>query len=372
MMNVALLDATAPNNLAPAPDTLIGNTGVSYNAAQLITFACHAVDNTVFVSPTPQPSWFDTLNGELGVAQTLAQQWIDTLGPDVSKTIPLQVIDFGSDFTAATNAILQIVQQNPTASGATNPYVIEVQTIIQQTLLPPIQAVITQMTQTNTDLVTWGNSMQTAHNNLVSGATNIQSAETQLQADIGQMNAAIAALNAEITQENQAIAASAAGIGIGIFALVVGVALAPETGGASLLVGGVIGAAGIIGGGVTWGVMQSKINDQFNQIAADQQELNDDQRQLVALQGLQMASDGAVASIELATQALSKLMTQWGTLQGELQGVVTQLQSAEAQLSTITEGIFTQAAVTEWTQAIATANNLVNAQVPIQSQTLPM
>ncbi|SNS63485.1 haemolytic enterotoxin (HBL) [Pseudomonas japonica] len=369
MMNVALTD---PSNTTQAPDTLSGNTSVSYNAAQLITFACHAVVNTVFISPTPQPSWFDSLNAELGVAQTLSQQWIDTLGPQVTKTIPLQVINFGSDFTAATNAILQIVQQNPTASGADNPYVIEVQTIIEQTLLPPIQAVIDQMTQTTTALTTWGDQMQAAHNNLVSGATNIQSAETQLTADINQMNAAITALNAEIQQENKAIAASAAGIGVGIFALVVGVALAPETGGASLLVGGAIGAAGIIGGGVTWGVMQSKINDQFNQIAADQQELDDDQRQLVALQGLQMASDGAVASLELATQSLSRLQTQWATFQGELQGVVTQLQAADQQLSTITEGVFTQAAVTEWDQAIVTANSLVNAQVPIESQTLPM
>lgn len=371
-MNIALAQSTDPNDLSPAPDTLSGNTGVSYNAAQLITFACHAVANTVFVSPTPQPSWFDTLNSELGVAQTLSQQWIDSLGPQVTKTIPLQVINFGANFTAATNAILQIVQQNPTASGADNPYVIEVQTIIQQTLLPPIQTVIDQMTQTNTDLANWGDQMQTAHNNLVNGATNIQTAETQLTTDIAKMNTAISNLNAEINQENQYIAASAAGIGIGIFALVVGVALAPETGGTSLLIGGFIGAAGVIGGGVTWGVMQSKINDQFNQIAADQQELNDDQRQLVALQGLQLASNNAVTSIELATQSLSKLMTQWGTFQGELQGVVTQLQSAEAQLSTITEGVFTQAAVTEWNQAIVSANNLVNAQVPIQTQTLSM
>lgn len=368
-MNAALND---PTNLAPAPDTLFGNTGVSYNAAQLITFACHAVVNTVFISPTPQPSWFDSLNSELGVAQTLSQQWIDTLGPEVTKTIPLQVINFGSDFTAATNAILQIVQQNPTASGATNPYVMEVQTIIEQTLLPPIESVINQMGQTTTALTTWGDSMQQAHNNLVNGAVNIQAAETSLTADINQMNNAITTLNAEITQENQAIAASAAGIGIGIFSLVVGIALAPETGGASLLVGGVIGAAGVIGGGVTWGVMQNKINDQFSQIAADQQELADDQRQIVALQGLQVASDGAVSSLELATQALSKLQTQWQTLQGELQGVVTQLQNAEAQLSTITQGIFTQAAQTEWAEAITTANNLVNAQVSIQSQMLPM
>ncbi|MGH8383270.1 hypothetical protein [Pseudomonas sp.] len=151
-----------------------------------------------------------------------------------------------------------------------------------------------------------------------------------------------------------------------------GIALAPETGGASLLIGGGIGAAGIIGGSVTWGVMQHKINEQFDDIAKDQQELADDQRQLVALQGLQLASSNAVSSIELATQSLSKLQTQWGTFQGELQGVVASLQSADQAISTIVQGVFTKAAQTEWATAMDTANSLVNAKIEIQAQTLPM
>lgn len=364
--------ATDPNSTAPAPDDIFGNTGVSYNAAQLITFACHAVANTVFVAPSPKPSWFDDLKSELVAAQTLAQQWIDTLGTSVTKTIPLQVINFGADFTGATNAILKIVAENPNAQGATNPFVLQIKAIIQQTLLPPIQTVIDQMAQITTDLTTWGAAMQVAHNNLANGATNIQSAEISLQGDIDKMNNAISALNDEIAGENKAIAASAAAIGIGIFALVVGIALAPETGGASLLIGGAIGAAGIIGGSVTWGIMQSKINAQFDEISKDQKEKADDQRQLVALQGLQLASNNAVSSIELATQALSKLQTQWGTFNGELQGVVNQLESAENAISTIVQGVFTSAAQTEWAAAITTATNLSNAKVEIQSQTLPM
>ncbi|HCN46835.1 MAG TPA: non-hemolytic enterotoxin lytic component L1 [Pseudomonas sp.] len=369
MMNVAL---TNPNDMTQAPDNLFGNTGTSYNASQLITFACHALANTVFTSPSPQPQWFPTLNSELLAAQALAQQWIGTLGPQVSSTIPLQVINFGSDFTAATTTIQQIVAQDPSAQGADNPNVIEIQTIIQDTLLQPIEQVISAMTTTSTSLTNWGTQMQTAHTNLSSGATNIQSTETALQANITQMNDAITSLTAEIQQENEIIAGSAAGIGVGIFGLVAGIALAPETGGASLLVGGVVGAAGIIGGGVTWGVMQSKINSQFAQIAADQQTLQDDQRELVALQGLQIASSGALASINLATQFLSKLQTQWGTLQGELKGVVSQLENAENSVQVITQGVFTNAAITEWTTAMQTANNLVNTKIQIQSQMLPM
>jgi len=326
----------------------------------------------VFVAPSPKPDWFDDLNSELVVAQKLAQQWIDTLGPQVTSTIPLQVINFGSDFLAATNAIISIANANPTAQGADNPYVMEIRMIIEQTLLPPLQAVLAQMDDTSTMLATWGNAMQQAHNDLASGSTNIQAAEIDLQNDITKMNTAISSLQSEIDAENKAIAASAAAIGIGIFALVVGIALAPETGGASLLIGGGIGAAGIIGGGVTWGVMQSRINSQFDEIAKDQQELADDQRQLVALQGLQMASSNAVSSIEMATQSLSKLQTQWSTFDGEIKNVIDQLNQADQAISVIVQSVFTSAAQTEWKAAMDTANSLVNAKIEIQTQTLPM
>lgn len=367
-MSAVLKDPTP----APAPDNLFGNTGVSYNAAQLITFASHAVANTVFVAPSPKPDWFDDLNDQLGAAQVLAQQWIDTYGPQVTQTIPLQVINFGSNFTAATDAILAIVKANPNAQGKDDPSVVQIREIITQTLLPPIESVIGQMSDVSTQLTTWGGAMQIAHNNLTTKSTSIQSAEIALQGDISAMNNAINSLNEEISAENKAIAASAAAIGIGVFALIVGIALAPETGGASLLIGGGIGAAGIIGGSVTWGIMQKRINDQFKEIANDQQEIADDQRQIVALQGLALASNNAVSSIELATQSLSKLQTQWGTFQGELQAVVTKLESAEQAISTIVQGVFTSAAQTEWGAAIDTANNLVNAKIEIQSATLPM
>ncbi|MEH3053775.1 MAG: HBL/NHE enterotoxin family protein [Patulibacter minatonensis] len=361
-------DPTPP----PAPDNLFGNTTVSYTNAQMITFACQAVANTVFTQPTPKPSWYDDLNAELVAAQNLAAQWLGTLGPKVTSTIPLQVINFNSDFQASIAAILQIVQANPTAQGKDNPFVQEVRSIIADALIPSIQPVITQMTSVASDLSTWGASMQTAHNNLSGGAANIQAAEASLQGDIQAMNNAISNLNDLIAQENKAIAASAAAIGVGIFALIVGIALAPETGGASLLIGGAIGAAGIVGGSVTWGIMQHRIDENFATIAKDQAEKADDQRQIVALQGLATASNGAVSAIEEATAALSKLQTQWATFQGELQDVVDQLDLAENALSTVVQGVFTQAAANEWAAASTSAQALVNAKPTIDSQTLPM
>jgi len=357
---------------APAPDTMEGKTGVAFNAAQLITMACHAVANTTFVAPDPKPSWFDDLNTKLGAAITVANQWIDSLDTQVSSTIPLHVINFAPTFDATTTAIMQLVAANPSASGKDNPIVLEIKAMIAQALVPAVGDAITNIDHLATALESWGEQLQKAHDSLSSGATNIQAAEISLQSDIDKMNNAIANLHTTIDGENKAIAASAAAIAIGLFALIVGIALAPETGGASLYIGGAIGAAGIIGGSVTWGIMQSRIDSQFNEIAKDQQELASDQRQIVALKGLAMASTGAVSNLELASSSLSKLRTQWGTFEGELNGVLDKLDKAEESISVILQGIFTSAAQEEWKSAMDTANALVNRTLEIDVKTLPM
>ena len=175
----------------------------------------------------------------------------------------MQVLDFAPTFSATTDQVMAIVKANPDASGKDNEHVVAIKNIIAQALVPAVDQSITNIDQVAADLEDWGRKLQAAHNALASGATSIQDAEIDLQGDIKKMNAAINNLQTYIDNENKAIAASAAAIGIGVFALIVGVALAPETGGASLAIGGFIGAAGIIGGAVTWGVMQDKINKQF-------------------------------------------------------------------------------------------------------------
>lgn len=142
---------------------------------------------------------------------------------------------------------------------------------------------------TTAKLIAWGDMMQHSHDALSSGAANIQSAEADL---------------------------------------------APETGGASLLVAGTGGLL-VIGGAVTWGVMQHKINEQYDEIAKDKKELGDDQRQMVALQGLATSTDQAVTYITTSTSALSDFRTSWTVFEGELKGVASQLAKAEASLSTI-------------------------------------
>lgn len=213
--------------------------------------------------------------------------------------------------------------------------------------------------------------MQKSHDDLFAGAANIQSLQVDLQADIGKMNAAIQGLRAQIDAENKAIVAGALAIGVGLFALVVGIALAPVTGGASLIVSG-IGGAAIIGGAVTWGVMQAKINGQFDEIAEDQKKISDDKRQLVALQGLSLAANSAISSIATATSALSDVKVMWTMFQNELQGTMDKLEKTDENLSAIVNKAYIIAAQNEWNLAVQFAQQLSGMAVPVEAKTLAM
>lgn len=346
--------------------TVQQKTQQSFVSLQVITASCHAVQNTNFVSPPTKPDWFDGLDSKLTAAKATAGTWVNTLAEDVTSTIPAAVIDYSTTYSALTGQIHEIAKAHPDASGKDNQYVKEVAALIAG-MIESVDNIITKVEAVNTKLTQWGKDMQTSHDDLTKGAANIQAAETDLQTDITKMNGAIKNLNTYIDNENKAIAVAAGAIGVGLLLLVAGIALAPETGGASLLVAATGGIA-VVGGAVTWGVMQSKINEQYKEIAADTKELNDDKKQLLALQGLGQASDLAIRSIANATTALSDFKTSWGVFTKELQGVVTKLNSAEDSLMVIVQEAFTDAAAQEWGKALEFAQDLAEQKVPVQTK----
>jgi len=356
----------------PSPtDQLQQRTQTSFVTLNLITQACHGILNTTFTPPADKkPAWFDDLKGKLDAAKVVAQNWIDDIAPDVTGGVPLQVIDYGTTFAAVAGQIQDIVKAHPDAQGADDPYVKQVHQLVGA-LVGEVGGMITNADATAKSLTKWGDKMQTAHNELSTGAVNIQKAESDLQVDVDKMNAAITSLQTMIHDENIAIAVSAGGIGLGLLLLVVGIALAPETGGGTLVLAGTGGLL-IVGGSVTWGIMQDKINKQFKEIAGDQAALDSDKRQLVALKGLDTASTQAINYTTSASNSLSDFRTSWTVFEGELKGVLSKLEKAESALSTILEGAFTQAAVNEWADATAFAQSLVDAKIQVPVKNLPM
>jgi predicted nucleic acid-binding Zn-ribbon protein len=357
--------------MADDPKKLSGmsqKTQTTFLSLHVITVCCHAVLNTQFVAPDPKPDWFDDLDSKLDNAKVVAQKWIDKLGPEVTSGVPTSVIDYSTTYSALTDQIHSIAQSHPTAQGKDNEYVKQINELVTA-MLTKVGGIITNVEKVATDLADWGKELQAAHDALTSGAANIQKAEVDLQSDIDKMNNAINNLNAEIDAENKQLVYAQIAVGVGIFLLVAGVALAVATGGAGAVVAGV-GVLAIAGGATAWGIIQSNINDQFDEIAKDQKEMAADKQQLVALQSLGQASNQAVSSLATASQALSDFRTIGGVFEGELKGVQTKLNQAEQSLATIVQDAFTQAAAKEWADAEQLAQDLAEVKVDIDEKQL--
>ncbi|HEX2740980.1 MAG TPA: HBL/NHE enterotoxin family protein [Rubrobacter sp.] len=346
-------------------------TASGFASLHIVTTSCHGVLNTQFRAPSPKPKWFDDLSGKLDAAKVLANQWIDDIAPQMTASIPSHVIDYGTTYSAITDEIVRLLEANRNATRTSNPQVFQQVSELIKALHESVDSIITEIQDTQGQLKDWGDAMQTSHDDLFNGAANIQSAQTELGTEIDKMNNAIKGLRELIDGENKAIAVGAGAIGIGLFALVVGIAFAPVTGGASLIVSG-IGAAAIIGGAVDWGIMQSRINSQFSEIAKDQQKIDDDKRQLVALQGLSLAANSAINSVATATQALSDVKVLWTTFQNELKGTMNNLDKADTALSAIVSEAQVKAAKKEWDLAVDFAQQLSGVQLQVQAKELPM
>jgi predicted nucleic acid-binding Zn-ribbon protein len=336
-----------------------------FASLQIITSACHGVLNTNFTPPEKKPDWFDALQLELDAAKVLANEWIDDIAPTMTSKIPNHIINYSTTYDATIEEILNQLDQNETyrkTYGKDDPIAVQNVSDLIQALEQEASGIIKDMDDINTRLTTWGDKMQKSHDNLFKGTATIQNAEMALQAEITKMNNAIAGLNAEIDFQRKVIAGSGIAIGVGLLMLVAGVALCIATAGTAAIAAGVVaglGAAAVIGGSVTWGVMQSKIDKELGQIAEDNKTIADDQRQIVALRGLTLATNGAVSSISIATSALSDVKVMWKGFQGELQGTIDKLKKGEEALSTIVKKVDIKAAQKEWKLAEEFAQKLL-------------
>lgn len=345
-------------------------SATGFASLQLVTASCHSILSTNFIAPTPKPDWFDALSADLDNAKVHAREWINDIAPMMTASIPSHVIDYGTTYAAMTDQIVDLLDKNPTARGKDHPVVKQVFELIHA-LQAELKAIIAKVESVQVRLKIWGDKMQAAHDRLFASASSIQETAIELQAEIEKMNLAIKMLREQIESENKAIAAGAAAIGIGLFALVAGIAFAPVTGGASLIVSG-IGALGIIGGGVTWGVMQAKIDSQFKEIAEDMKKIAANQRQIVALQSLSLAANTAISAIATATQALSDVKVMWTVFQNELQGTLDKLEKTDEELSAILNKAWILAAQKEWNMAVDFAQKLATMKVEFESKTVPM
>lgn len=174
-------------------------------------------------------------------------------------------------------------------------------------------------------LITWQNNMRNTYQELNTGSANIQKLSSDLAAEIEKYNTTIRTLQAEINHYNTLIGVGAGLVGSGLFIGVVGSALCfafPVVGGIGLALG--IGM--VIGGGVTWGIMQSKINKANQDIQNLRNQIAADRQTVVALNTLGSAADVVLSSAQNAISNMTNFAASWATLGRSLQATYTALE----------------------------------------------
>lgn len=377
--------AAGTSPLSPDAGQTTNTLTDQYNANNTITAYCHALLNIQLNWNTstqgPQPQWFTDLSTGLTTAQQHAALWLTgvpnppgggapilPIGPTIFATIPQAIVNYGNTFTAATNDVLNIVNSLAPGQSLSSDQHTEINKLIAA-LIATLQVQQAQIADVQGQLDTFAADVQADHTNLLTGQNAAEAAVKIDNDKITTIKAQIALVQTKIQADSKAAMASEIGLGVAIFMVVVGVALAVATEGAAaplVLAGiGVLGVGGAIAGTV---IFSKDVNDDLNQIYQLQSELSDDQRQVTALNGIISSVTSLVTANEAATKALSDVQNMVAVLLKKLQSVLADLQQAAApDVPAILEGLDIQTAQLAWTQLVAFATNIQTNAITVQA-----
>lgn len=286
----------------------------------------------------------ESVNNDLAVAQANARDWTDTLSQTVQNQLQT-VVDYNMLYGAlhghiidAITAISRADQGNPPAGALAelHDYLAALQSQVQGILygvdgdksrpgeasaLGAYNAIAAYNNKVTKDSATF-----TGYKNLATSSGSGISAEIkQLQQDIDADEEALG-------KDRVMIAGGAAMVVTGVLICVVAVALAPETGGATIAAIGVLGVGTIVGGvavatvaAIDLAHKQQDVVSKTAQIAADKQEL-------AALSTIGSAAKSIAAQAAAIHSALDTLVSNWQQMENDMGDAITNLVAPEHEL----------------------------------------
>ena len=137
-------------------------------------------------------------------------------------------------------------------------------------------------------------------------------------------------------------------------------------------VGGVLLALGIgmvVGGGVTWGEMQNKINKANGKIGELTSKIKDDQKTILALNTLSAAASTCLASADSAISNLADFAVTWVTFGDSLRAILSALDEGSEAASGALLGMNLDEAREDWADTKDYAKQLL--EVPGEIKVVP-
>lgn len=364
------------NILLSSNDTQKLTLGQSFASVRQITDACHAIRNTIFNPVTPKPSWYDGLNGKFIAVKNIANEWINDIAVAVTATIPSSVIDFVPSFEASANTILSLTNNTHGELSAQDAQVV-------RTILARLVEKIDEITDNvhyyakeekhivTGKLIDWQNNMTNANLELKSGKDTIQKAASDLSSQIEGYSNTIKTLTESITYY-QKIVATGAGLvagGAGIAVIGGGLCFAfPVFGG----IIAAIGIASIIGGAVTWGVFQGKINAAYRDIEKYKNSIKEGEATKLALTSLVSGVDVTVNAAELAVKNMTDFAAAWVMFGNSLKATIKAIDSGSKEVYGTLLAMDMNTAIGQWKDVKEYASKLLDSptdvkKVPISS-----
>jgi peptidoglycan hydrolase CwlO-like protein len=187
----------------------------------------------------------------------------------------------------------------------------------------------------------------------------IQEQESQLRTEINAINSNIAELKKQIQADREAIAKAQAEKSKGIKETILGIMLAPLTGGASLILAG-IGVSSISEAEGKIKILQDTINNYQGKISGYQQQMTQDQKEISSLNGILLTADIVLKDIEMIGTALDPLKTNWEAFEKEINDVIEKIGRAENSSDIILQKAWYEAACDEWNAIVPHLESIQN------------
>jgi hypothetical protein len=369
MPNVSTSSTSGDNDLQPKATK-------AFMSFHIVSCAAHAVRNTsvapiatvttddedVKATMTKVQAGLADLTTKLDTAKLTAESWINDLCTRASQTIPNHILDYGATYDAASDEILDLLNQ--AKSGNDAPKLVADALDLITALRDAVSGYRAELDKVKTDLDAYAKKVQTDHDGLAGSNDAIATLVSLEGSEVQKFKDRVTFLQGEVDAWNKQIMDAEIGTGLSIFTAVVGAVVAFVPGGQTIGIGMIVaGGAGIAASGAIWGTLQQKVNAAQNEMGDDQAAETALNNQITALNGLHLIVANVVDKITAAQLALSDIAVFWGTFESTLDDVISKLGKPNAKLSVVMDEMWVKAAKNNWKTLTEFAQNLVDAKV---------
>jgi hypothetical protein len=383
-MATQVAHALVPNVSTSGDSDLQPKATKAFMSFHIVSCAAHAVRNTsvapiatvdtddadVKATMTKVQAGLADLTTKLETAKLTADSWINDLCTRASATIPNHILDYGATYDAASDEILDLLDQAKKDND--DPKLKADAVDLITALRDSVSGYRAELDKVKADLDAYAKKVQADHDALAGSNDAIANLVSLESSEVTKFGDRIKLLHGEIDAWNKQIMDSQIGLGLSIFVAVVGCVVAAVPGGQAIGVGIIVaGGAGIATSGAIWGTLQQKVDSAESEIAQDQATEDALNIQITALNALHLIVANVVDKITAAQLALSDVAVFWTTFESTLDNVIKDLGKPNAKLTAVMDEMWVNAAKKNWKTLSEFAQNLVDAKIDAEYRDKP-